>query len=853
MLDKEYYHRILGHVNFNDLSRMCKRNYLEGLPENLENVFMECQICLESKLSNLAYNRRTRARYCGQIIHSDVKYLDVIGYRGENYFVTFIDDYSRIAKVYCIKQKSEVYEKFVEYFNLISNIVQGPICELRCDNGKEYLNKNFYEFARNNGFRIAPCIAYNHQQNGVAERYNQTIMNRVRCLRKEANLEKKFWPEIVDTACYIGNRVMNSSTYENKTPYEIFCGIRPTVKNLKMYGADVYVRIPDEKRTTSDDKAKKGKLVGYHELGYRVLVNGQVELARNVHIVEPESYTITAEDENDESSKKTKSTELSEGESKLDPVGDRQGDFSARPKRKVEPPTWHQDYVIQCKYVSTVCPESFREAVESDDAGKWKQAMKKEFDSLNQSKTWQLIKRPENKPVLNTKWVYRVKSNDLHKARLVVKGYEQIDCQETIYAPVAKMATLRSLLAMSCSKGYEIHHLDVQTAFLNSPVKSEIYVEQPEGCKIGSNDDVYRLKRSLYGLKESPRNWYDHFNEFIVGLGFRRSNYDPCMYINDKCHVFCIIFVDDVLLSGENAQIRRVKDLFLKRFQMTDFGKVSCYLGIEIKFKENEKELTLSQKRYIEDLAYKYNVETANVKYTPMEQNLKLVKGEPNESLNYRNLIGALLYIAQGTRPDINFSVNYLSRFQNCSTREHFKLAERILIYLFHTRDKVLNYRCNGEDLLDSYVDSDWANDDDCKSTTGFVIRIFGNPITWKIIKQKNVARASTHAEYYAIADALQELIFIKGVISDFNVDKNLLLKTKVYEDNTGAIALANNGIFTKRSKHIDVAYHFVHDLVVRNEYSIVQVRSDKNIADVFTKALGRVKFEYFCQLLNVY
>jgi len=160
----------------------------------------------------------------------------------------------------------------------------------------------------------------------------------------------------------------------------------------------------------------------------------------------------------------------------------------------------------------------------------------------------------------------------------------------------------------------------------------------------------------------------------------------------------------------------------------------------------------------------------------------------------------------------------------------------------------------NVENLVDCFVDSDWASDVvDSKSTTGIVIRIFGNPVFWKTIKQKTVSRSSTHAEYYALADATEEILFIKGILTDLGVDAEDLKNIKIFEDNSGALSLAKNGNFTKRSKHIDVALHFVHDYVSDNIIDVVKVDGTSNISDMLTKSLGRVKFAEFRQKLNVH
>ena len=521
-----------------------------------------------------------------------------------------------------------------------------------------------------------------------------------------------------------------------------------------------------------------------------------------------------------------------------------------QPTREKKLPNRFDDYVVYANFVNVGAPANFEEAVNSSEREKWRKAMKKEFDALNEAETWKLVDQPQNKEILNVKWIYNVKNNGVYKARVVVRGFEQTDQISDVYAPVAKMSSLKSILALSCIQGYRIHQMDVITAFLNSCIRSEVYVKQPEGC-IKDPSKVYQLKKSLYGLKESPRNWYEHFNDFIVSLGFSRSGHDPCLYTNVKENLWCIIFVDDILICGATDNgISKIKEKFKVKFKMTDLGPVKSYLGIDIVYDEENKVMALSQAKYIEDLAIKYDLSESNMKYTPMEINLKLEKGDLDKSLKYRNLIGALLYISQGTRPDVSFSVNFLSRFQTCCSETHFRYACRILVYLYATRHMSLKYCNTVRDVIDCYVDSDWAGDStDAKSTTGFVIRVFGNPVLWKTVKQKTVSRSSTYAEYYALADAVQEALHIKGILKDLGIKETTV---KVYEDNSGALALAQNGNFTKWSKHINVAYHFVNDFVNKGLIKVIKIPSADNMADTLTKALRQIKFEFFRLKLNV-
>ena len=236
-----------------------------------------------------------------------------------------------------------------------------------------------------------------------------------------------------------------------------------------------------------------------------------------------------------------------------------------------------------------------------------------------------------------------------------------------------------------------------------------------------------------------------------------------------------------------------------------------------------------------------------------MEVSLRL---EPAQvvpaDVKYRNLIGALLYISSATRPDISYSVNYLSRFQNCYNETHYKYALRILKYLYLTKSIKLNYGKNkNSEILDCYVDADWAGDNlDRKSTSGYVIRLFGNVVYWKSRKQGSVTKSSTFAEFVALSEAVSEIKLLKNILETFNID----LKTpiKIYEDNSGALDIAKYGNFTKNSKYIEVHYHFVNECYNDKVIDLVKVNSSENVADIFTKSLNKVKFVQFRKMLNL-
>lgn len=869
---KEKWHRKLGHVNFKYLNLLCNNELVDGLPTELENEYMKCAICIENKMHNLPFkNDRTKAKEILEIIHTDLNGPhNTIGLNGEKYFLTFIDDYSKLARVNPIKSKDEVYDCLVSYINEVENITGKRIKKLRCDNGKEYMNKRIFDLVKEKGILLDTCPPYVHELNGTAERYNRSIMDIARCLLTEAKIDRRFWPEVVCAAAYLKNRTL-ANTAELKTPYEIFFGNKPNVNHLKLYGSRVFVRVPEQRRRSKwDKKAELGILVGYDKVGYRVLINNRIIVARHVDVVEKDVNCIGLSDRDEfESKSETSDDEIFDSKSDLsndfrdaENENDKKSDeveSNDRPKRNIKPPARFDDnYVYNCicvNYCNVNNPKTFEEALGSSDSKNWKEAMQKEIDCLNKNKTWVLVDKPMNKKVLDVKWVYTKKDENKFKARLVVRGFQQKEIIEDIYSPVAKMQTLKILLSYCCKEGLLIDQMDVETAFLNGKVKSEVYIKQAQGFE-NKSDKVCKLQKALYGLRESPRAWYECFDEFMKNLGFKTSKIDNCLYSmnNEKDSVYVVLFVDDLLICCKSQKtIEMIKGKFSERFCMKDMGKVKNYLGINIDYDYKNYKMFLSQKNYIESLGNKYKLENAKLYNTPMEVDLKLDLAEKTENdLKYRNLIGELMYISSGTRPDISYSVNYLSRFQNCYNETHFKYAMRILKYVYLTKDLRLMYKKNDNvSVVDCFVDSDWAGDNlDRKSTSGYVIRFCGNVVYWKTRKQNSVTKSSTSAEYVALSEAVSELKLIKDLIEIF--DLKFENPINIYEDNSGAISIAKFGNFTKNSKYIEVHYHFVNENYLKGIIDIVKVESENNIADIFTKSLGRSKFEKFRSMLNL-
>lgn len=481
------------------------------------------------------------------------------------------------------------------------------------------------------------------------------------------------------------------------------------------------------------------------------------------------------------------------------------------------------------------------------------QAVKSEMDALEMNGTWTVVKNPGNVKVISSKWVFKRKNTDdekpeQFKARLVARGFLQkrgVDFVES-YAPVARLPTVRFVLSVGVKNGYHFRHLDVKTAFLNEVLKEDVFMNLPEGMELEPGY-ILKLHRSLYGLKQSPKCWNDRFHDFITSMGFKQSTADVCLYY--RCYegtvVYLVIYVDDMLLCGSTTDVvNYVRDRLAREFRMTDLGVPNMFMGLRIKINPEEDVLQIDQAGYTSRLLDKFGMTGCNPAATPMEQNLKLMPGVKADKVQepYRELIGSLMFLMSGTRPDICFALTYLARFQENPTQEHWQCLKRVLRYLSGTIDVGLQFsKRDDEPALSCYVDADWANDlVDRKSTTGFFIKVYGNVVQWCSRKQAIMALSSCEAEYVAVCDAAKEVLWLLKVMNDLNLQ--VQLPVTMLEDNSGCISVSENPE-TRRSKHYDVRYHFLREKVREKILKLKRIPSESQVADTLTKALGKVLF----------
>jgi hypothetical protein len=509
---------------------------------------------------------------------------------------------------------------------------------------------------------------------------------------------------------------------------------------------------------------------------------------------------------------------------------------------------------------SSVEPTTFSQANQTQE---WRDAMQAELLALENNSTWTLMPLPLSKKAIGCKWVYKIKRNsdgkiERYKARLVAKGYTQkegIDYKET-FSPVAKLTTVRVLLTVAAAKNWSLHQLDVHNAFLHGDLHEEVYMTLPPGY-VGKGDSrnlVCRLNKSLYGLKQASRNWFAKFTNALRDADFLQSKADYSLFYrhNNKSSIFVLVYVDDIIIAGSDVEgISILKHFLHQRFHLKDLGQLKYFLGIEVS--RSKHGIFLSQRKYILDILQDTGLSGARPASFPMEQDLKLNNENGDllhNSASYQRLVGRLIYLTV-TRPDIVYPVNILSQFMHEPRKPHMEAAMRLVHFLKGTPGQGILLPSINRLHLKAYCDSDWAR---CpmtrRSTTGYCVFLGVSPISWKSKKQKVVSRSSAEAEYRAMAAATYELQWLRYLLNDLHVEH--ATASTLYCDNKAAIHIAANPVFHERTKHIELDCHVVREKLQSGLIQTVFVPSKDQIADVFTKPLGRDQFLHFKDKLGI-
>ena len=977
------WHFRLGHPNFQYMKHL-----FPHLFSKVEMTTLSCDVCIQAKQHRVSFpSQPYKPTQPFTLVHSDVwGPSKITTSSGKRWFVTFIDDHTRLTWVYLITDKSEVSSMFQNFYHTIETQFHQKIAILRSDNGREFQNHNLSEFLASKGIVHQNSCAYTPQQNGVAERKNRHLLEVARSLMLSTSLPSYLWGDVILTAAHLINR-MSFRILHLQTPLDCLKESYPSTRlvfevPLRVFGCTAYVHNFGPNQTKFTPRAQACVFVGYppHQRGYKcfhppsrkyfvtmdvtfcedrpyfpvshlqgesvseesnntfefieptpsvvsniiphsiVLPTNQVpwktyyrrnhkkevgsptsqppapvqdsEPPRDQGMENPtEPCTKNMISENDRSNVavlenveekdsgdeievriETRNNEAEQGHTGKSDEYDSSLDIPIALRKGTRSCTKHPI----CNYVSydslspqfraftasldsTIIPKDIYTALKYPE---WKNAVMEEMKALEKNSTWDICTLPKGHKTVGCKWVFSLKYKadgtlDRHKARLVAKGFTQtygIDYSET-FSPVAKLNTIRVLLSVAVNKDWPLYQLDVKNAFLNGDLVEEVYMSPPPGFEAQFGQHVCKLQKSIYGLKQSPRAWFDRFTTFVKSQGYRQGHSDHTLFTKvsktGKIAVL-IVYVDDIVLTGDDqAEISQLKQRMGDEFEIKDLGNLKYFLGMEVA--RSKEGISVSQRKYILDLLTETGMLGCRPTDTPIEFNCKLGNSDdqvPVDKEQYQRLVGKLIYLSH-TRPDISFAVSVVSQFMQTPNEEHMKAVNRILRYLKSTPGKGLMFRKTDRKTVEAYTDSDWAGSVvDRKSTSGYCTFVWGNLVTWRSKKQSVVARSSAEAEYRAMSLGICEEIWLQKVLTDLHQECETPLK--LFCDNKAAISIANNPVQHDRTKHVEIDRHFIKEKLDSGSICIPYIPSSQQVADVLTKGLLRPNFDFCVSKLGL-
>ncbi|GJR57614.1 putative polyprotein [Tanacetum coccineum] len=695
------------------------------------------------------------------------------------YFLSIIDDFSRMTWVFMKKNKSATFEKFKHWKILIENQTGRKIKHLCTDNGLEFCSREFDDFCRDEGIARHYTVRYTPQQNRVAERMNKTVLERTRCLQLNAKLDKSFLTESLNTACYLINR-SPVTAIDCKTPIEVWSGKPADYSKLCVFGCPAYYHVSEGKLAP---RGEKGIFMGYGNgvKDYRIWspLEKRVILRRDVTFDEDYLFCVK-QDPIESKLEDSVSEKVEDVHKQVEHVvpGDMDHDVTSLDDHTNLPHLEHEQH----RSIAHDRPRRNVKAPTRFDSDIWIAAMGEEIESLHKNNTWELVKLLEKRKVVG-----------LHH-------------------------------------NLELEQLDVKTAFLHGDLEEEIYMSQPDVVQ-GKEDYVCKLHKSLYGLKQSPRQWYKRFDTFMVKHGFSRT-------------------------AKDMDEVKKLKILLNTEFDMKDLGAARKILGMEIIRDRKHGKLFLSQNSYIEKIISRFGMSSAKLVNTPSSVNFRLsITCAPQTEaeikymsrIPYASVAGSLMYAIVCTRPDIAHAMSVVSRYMAHPGKEHWNAVKRIFRYLKGTSDVGLIYGGEREYLVVGYSDSDYAADLDARrSLTGYVFTIRNLVVSCKATLQPSVTLSTTKAEYTALTEATKEGIWLKGLIEDLGFPQD---QATAFCDSMSAICLAKDQVYHDRTKRIDFRYHFIR---TERRIKMKKIGTKDNPADVFTKPVPLSKFRHCLDLLNI-
>ena len=518
-------------------------------------------------------------------------------------------------------------------------------------------------------------------------------------------------------------------------------------------------------------------------------------------------------------------------------------------------------------------PAQWRNIKGRPDAAQWHAAALEEFNALLENGTFVPVQLPPDRKAIGCRWVFKLKrkpdgSVDRYKARLVAKGFSQrpgLDFGQ-VFAPTARWAALRAIFALAAIQDLELYSLDISNAFLNGELDHEVYMQTPEGFKdrFGS-DSVLKLNRALYGLKQAGHQWHRKLDSVLSSMQFKLVRCDNSIWVykRDSVHIIVPVYVDDMTVACRKQEEYDLLVQDLKRhFKLKELGPISSLLGVAVQRDRSKRQLTLSQRQFTQDILERFGLANVHPVSTPLDPGMRLSKEQAPkddeersfmQKVPYAELVGAIMYLAVATRPDIAHAVGVLSRFSSNPGPTHWTALKHLCRYLQGTKDAKLCYGPDSEqgELFTAYADADFGGDPDTRrSTSGMVVKMGTGAISWASKLQPVVTLSTTEAEYISATAAGQEILWLRNLFSELGYE--IKGASSLYLDNQSALAVTRNPEHHGRMKHLDLRHYWLRDTVKAGLIDVRYISTNSMPADIMTKALPKGTVQEMRRMLGL-
>ena len=905
--DYKLWHWRLGHPSKKIMNKMIKEKAVTGIKciENNKQESSICEGCLHGKMKREAVPKRTKKhrfipKKVGEKLHLDLfGPVKVESCRKERGFLLVTDDLSGYRWVYALNAKSQAKHKIISLIMKLQKQVDSEVKVLHCDRGGEFINKELRQFTESKGIVFELSEANVSEQNGVAERSNRTVWETTISLLLSSKLPNYFWNFALEAAVFLLNRRLQKEDY--KTPYEQLWKKKPDISMLKVFGARGYCL--NKRRHKLQSKFQQIIFLGYaketrsyyvydpkqrkHFLSRSVRLNETdvikrefqtifVENEKQKSVVEsddqfheltiifgeelkPIEEVVESETQEESIESEIGSDNLTEGEENtgrnIEKLRDGLSDYfePTNEKRISKPVSYLYRRKYEAKVAKLTTPHSYNEAKSRPDAEEWLEAWEKEVSSIETIGEMEFIdvnEVPCGEQVIPVKVLFKRKYDNLikefkYKVRIVARGDLQREVEESLYSPVAAAEIIKLLLMMSVRKDWLMKQADVATAFLNGRNKRYVYIALPQG-HIYYKKKVWKALASIYGLKGSPKSWNNTIHNYLLEKGYESCISEKCLYKkkDKRGLIIIVLYVDDLIYTSNSRKlIEEFEEVLMKEFKIKSTAEVTNYVGMDIEL--SKESVSIHQKSKIKRLYEILELENIKKVKTPMANTDFNSKGKELEDARlYRSAVGQLLYIALGSRPDITYAANVLSRYMKEPDELKFKMLKRVVKYLKTTEDLKLRFESNKtideKVKVEVYVDATYLSEPKMKSMYAYLIFVDGCLIKWrsKILKER--PESVCEAEYLGLYHVSKELRYILKVLEFMEVKHEL---PKIMNDNQNAIKIAKSNESMEKTKHMANKYLIVQKLVEDKVFDIEYLSGERLVADLLTKPIVSQKF----------